>query len=276
MLGAWAGLGFAMAGARPGRLETQAQAEAITMPAQEIQPPIDFDRAALTWTTKTGSHGRWRLAASATAWSRAKGPDELYVLAPMVGAGDVYGAGRLPRDPPYTFQVLASRRRHAIIREAATNTFVADSADGNDSLFESVDIHDPRHEGPQLVMADLVVDRIAHLWPLTCRVRARTRAGDDMEWLLDFPVNHINAKLASGVPLFQVETGPVLVPDALVSEPGASRNADFVLAYVFFNRLDRVDLSLAARSGTDGRRAFALFGRLNNVAIELFGSGGRR
>ena len=64
---------------------------------------IDFERACLAWTTKSGSVGRWRVIAAAT-----DAAGDQFVLAPMVMAGDVYGAGRLPLDPPYSFQICAS------------------------------------------------------------------------------------------------------------------------------------------------------------------------
>ena len=74
----------------------------------EAIPVTDFDRAYLAWTTKAGSHGRWRLIASAIPVSGSGRAGEQFVLAPMVMAGDVYGTGRLPLDPPYSFQIWAS------------------------------------------------------------------------------------------------------------------------------------------------------------------------
>lgn len=74
----------------------------------DLLPPIDFERAHLTWTTRDGSHGRWRLVASAIARSRNGGWQDRVVLVPMVMAGDVYGTGKLPRDLPYSYQFIAS------------------------------------------------------------------------------------------------------------------------------------------------------------------------
>ena len=82
-------------------------------------PPLDFERANLTWVTKGNSRGRWRLIASAARWSPHAGEHDRFVLAPRIMAGDVYGAGMLPLDPPYGFQIAASRAafHHARFRK---------------------------------------------------------------------------------------------------------------------------------------------------------------
>ena len=53
-------------------------------------PLLDFDRAYLSWRTKSASsQGGWRLIASAMSWSPHAGWSERTVLAPEVMAGDV-------------------------------------------------------------------------------------------------------------------------------------------------------------------------------------------
>jgi hypothetical protein len=218
---------------------------------------IDFERASLAWTTMTGSIGRWRIIASALDHT-----GERFVLAPMVMAGDVYGTGRLPLDPPYSFQIWASSRRHAILRDSLTATRIEDSGADNDEIFTQVDIHAPALTSPRIDPA-----RVSTTWPLTARLQV---AGQDrMRWLLDFPVNHINHGRVRGEDAFHVETGPILMPATLVE--GARGKNDFALAYIFFNRLDRADLALwGPRAGHIGR-AFVHFGRLEGVVIEMYG-----
>ena len=218
---------------------------------------IDFERACLTWKTKSGSVGRWRVIASAT-----DGTGERFVLAPMVMAGDVYGSGRLPLDPPYSFQIWASSRRHMILRDAMTASPVDDSAADNDEIFTQLDIHAPALTSPRVAL-----DRTSTAWPLTARLQVTGR--DGMRWLLDFPVNHINHAQVRGEDAFHVETGPILVPATLVA--GAPAKSGFALAYVFFNRPDQVDLALwGPRAGQPGR-AYVHFGRLEDVAIHMYG-----
>ena len=84
---------------------------------------------------------------------------------------------------------------------------------------------------------------IAASWPLTACVELRDRNGD--RWQLEFPVQHINAATVDHKPAFQVETGPILIPGSCISQvKEASVNGGFALAYMFFNRADRVDLAV--------------------------------
>ena len=226
---------------------------------------VDFARASLAWETKSGSHGRWRLIASALIWPEGGGEPEQHVLAPMVMAGDVYGAGRLPLDPAYSYQIIASARRHTIIRDYPNGLPARDTSTENSELFTRLDIHAPALQARRLDGAELTPQSIDRAWPLTARIAGAGAAG---RWLADFPVGHINVTQGGR---FQVETGPALIPRAAVDVDDVSDIGGFVLAYVFFNRLDRIDLSLWGRAAT--ARAYTHFGRLTDVAVELFGGG---
>jgi len=74
---------------------------------------VDFERARISWTTKAGINGSWRVIATACPQNSA---DCIY-LAPAVMAGKIFGADRLPLDPPFSYQLVATRDRHAMIRE---------------------------------------------------------------------------------------------------------------------------------------------------------------
>jgi hypothetical protein len=226
---------------------------------------VDFARARLAWETKSGSHGRWRVIASALIWPEGSGEPERHVLAPMVMAGDVYGAGRLPLDPAYSYQMIASARRHAIIRDYPGGSPDRDTAAANSELFTRLDIETPALKGKPLDATKLTPRGVDQAWPLTVRIAG---SGPTGRWLVDFPVGHIN--VADGG-RFQVETGPVLLPRTAIGTADASEIGGFVLAYVFFNRLDRVDLSLWGRAAT--ARAFTHFARLTGVTVALFGGG---
>ncbi len=235
-----------------------------------IPLPMDFERAALSWVTGAGSSGHWRVVASATAWSQAEGVIRQHVLAPQVLAGDVYGAGRLPLDPPYTFQVLASAQDHTILREALSEGTVSDNSAINSSVFEKLTIRDVRTTWRPLDMNDIVAC-VDHVWPLSARIRARVDYGPD--WLLDFPVQHFNTMHVGPTPAFQVETGPILVPNTLIENEKDSPVEDFKLAYVFFNKTNVVDLMLWSydQGRIRTRRTFSQFKRLENVIVEIYG-----
>lgn len=230
-------------------------------------PPIDFALASLTWRTKSGIVGRWRLVAAARP--TREGAAGQVVLAHMVMAGDVFGRGRLLREPAYSFQIFASTRRHVIIREYGVAAAGADSMAENAETFHSLRIDAPRLTSARSV--DLGSPQAESLpWPLTARIRAIGRAGE--AWLLEFPIAHINHRVTSGKAEFQAETGPVLIPDALLPVSDPSPLGGFELAYLFFDRLDRVDLALFRQvwSGRQSARHFARFARVEAALVEVY------
>jgi hypothetical protein len=100
-------------------------------------------------------------------------------------------------------------------------------------------------------------------WPLTARLYV-SKAGVDH--VIDFPVHHLNTKAGA----FQIETGPVLVPASLVQDAKLPVDG-FALAFVFFNRLDRVDLAICGPIRQDSnRRAYTYFARWEGMLIELY------
>ena len=156
-----------------------------------------------------------------------------------------------------------------ILREAPAGSPKDDSAAENVEIFTAVDLHTPPLKSDRIDLKRMSTDDA--LWPLTTRLRVTGSNGE--RWLLDFPVNHINHGRVLGTEMFHVETGPVLVPSTLVDAAGDSARSGFVLAYVFFNRPDRVDLAIWGPTPLGGttRRAYVHFGRLDDVAIEMYG-----
>ena len=233
--------------------------------ATSCPPPMDFERASLAWVTKDGSHGRWRVIACTTSWSPLLGAHDRFVLSPRIMAGDVYGAGKLPLDPPYGFQIIASAERHVIIRDFEGDLSSRDSSNRNLEIFSKLSIEAPLLDTVR-VDGDLLTPKsLPRSWPLTARLRI---SNGGVEHLIAFPVLHLNTK-EGGV--FQVETGPVLLPSALTDDPALSMDG-FALVFVFFNRLDRVDLAIwgPARAGA-ARRGYVHFARRDGIVIELYG-----
>jgi hypothetical protein len=239
-------------------------------------PLLDFDRAYLSWRTKSASsQGRWRLIASAMSWSPHSGWSERTVLAPEVMAGDVFGSGRLPLNPPYRFQILASAHRHAILRDYGPAAPPRDSSAANLEVFSAMHFEEVTRQPRPVGTASLVPEGLSEVWPLTARIQAP--ALDGSTWLLEFPVDHLNHRDAGHAVEFQIETGPVLIPAVLVETTGVTVLDGFCLAYVFFNRLDRVDLALYGSAVPGGMpiRGYVGFGRIENAAIELHGGPNR-
>jgi hypothetical protein len=230
-------------------------------------PPVDFSRAYLSWRLKDGTTGQWRVIAS--AYQAGAEEADRFVLAPMVMAGNVFGSGRLPKDPPYSFQFLASSRRHAVLRDFGPGTSPGDSAAENGEVFAAVMIETPPLRATRIDVAALAAEKPTELWPMTARVTVQKQPGP--AWILEFPVNHLNHRKAGGVASFQIETGPVLVPEALIEGARVTRAGGFALAYAYFNRSDRVDLALFGPTAMPERgRGYVHFERLDGLDIELF------
>jgi len=241
---------------------------------QAPHPVIDFTRSRLVWTTKAGSSGHWSVIASASLISPTHQALDQFVLAPAVMAGDVYGSGRLPKEPPFSFQIFASRRQHTIVREPDISTAPAltmDSTASNDSAFEKLAIDVAEENRNTIDLDKLSNEAVSTSWPLTANVELCRPNGD--RWVLSFPVNHINIATIDGKNVFQVETGPVLIPHALISPTSpASVMSGFAIGYVFFNRSDRIDVALwgPREIGNVASREFRHYERLE-AKVTLFG-----
>lgn len=217
---------------------------------------IDFDRARIAWTTHDGSHGLWRIVATA----RRETDGEAWYLAPGVMAGDVYGQGQLPLEPPYSFQFIASRDKHVMLREAVDTASVQDTVAPHSATFSKLIIDAPETDA-EAVPAAAARER----WPVAARIFAIGASG--ARWTLEFPVGHINVR--DNPPAWQVETGPVIVPCELIDIAGAAKPGGLQLAFAFFSRSDQLDLLAFGALGSD-RRAFQHFARLKGAAISLF------
>jgi hypothetical protein len=222
-----------------------------------VMQAVDFERARISWITKDGTEGSWRVIATA----RPQDPADCIYLAPAVMAGKIFGAERLPLDPPYSYQLIATRQRHAIVREDEVAGNMDSEAD-HDRTFLAFDIHAPMRPAMRLQMEDLNARVLAQDWPVSVRL-SKVSPGGSM-WALEFPASHINTR--SGA--VQVETGPVLVPRDVIDIAGASVIGGCYLAYVFFNRPDRADL-LAWGPGNHSRRGFVRFARLDGIEAEI-------
>lgn len=226
---------------------------------------IDFNRARMEWMLPTGIRGSWRLIASAS--STHAGSDSDVYLAAGVMAGQIFGDRQLPIDPPFSYHVIASRTRHAMIRNGATSGPGSDTIASNQPAFKSLDFHLPIVTGQRI---DLASGDVANHWPLQVRVVAQDRERGD--WILQFPVSHVSDQHAPNGRQFQIETGPVLVPKQLLESSGIPPIGDHHLAYVFFNQLDRMDLLILGRESekTSGSREFRHVQRISNVAIDVY------
>lgn len=221
---------------------------------------VDFERARILWTTKAGIKGSWRVIASACQQDAA---DCIY-LAPVVMAGNIFGADRLPLDPPYSYQLIATRDRHAIVREDEASGNKDSEAD-NGTAFSSFDIYAARHGAKLIEIGTRDLATVTQLWPMSARLNVRGQRGT--LWNLEFPVNHISTRTGN-VTEFQIESGPVLIPRDVLDIAEASIIGGCYLAYVFLNKTSQVDL-LAWGPTSKSRRSFVRFARIDGVEAEI-------
>lgn len=218
---------------------------------------LDFERARISWTTKGGGiNGSWRIIATACPQDTT---DCIY-LAPAVMAGNIFGTDRLPLDPPFSYQLIATRDRHAIVRESEASG-TKDSEAGHGASFSSFDIHAPRHAAKSVDIGALD-SAVAQMWPLSIRLNARGQRGGS--WDLEFPLSHISTR----GPEFQLETGPALIPCDLINIADASIVGGCYLAYVFVNNASQVDL-LAWGPAGNHHRNFVHFARIGGIKTDI-------
>ena len=217
---------------------------------------IDFDRARIAWTTHDGSHGLWRIIATA----RRETDGEAWYLAPGVMAGDVYGQGQLPLQPPYSFQFIASRDKHVMLREAVDTASVQDSGGAALGHVQQADhrCSRDRSRGSAGRCCAGAVAAWPHASPRSARAaragRSNFRSG--------------TSTCATTRRAWQVETGPIIVPCELIDIAGAAKPGGLQLAFAFFSRPDQLDLLAFGALGSD-RRAFQYFAGLKVAAISL-------
>ena len=130
---------------------------------------IDFTRAKIAWTTHDRSRGLWRVASAARCETGAA-----WYLAFGVMAGDVYGQGRLPLQPAYSFQFAASCERHVMFREPHEAANVEDTDADNASVFRDLTIEAPEIAADVVALGSTDV-RLG--WPLTARLSTVGRSG---------------------------------------------------------------------------------------------------
>ena len=221
---------------------------------------MDFERSRISWTLKGDDiNGSWRIIATACR----QDPADCIYLAPAVMAGTIFGTDRLPIEPPFSYQLVATGGRHAMVREGEASGR-SDSEADHGATFSSFEIHAPRHAKERLETGALASGAVTQQWPLSVRLKARGQRGD--LWNLEFPLSHISTRAAE----FQMETGPVLIPRDLIEIPDASIVAGCYLAYIFLNKASQVDL-LAFGPGGNQRRSFVHFARIGGIETEIFG-----
>ncbi len=179
-------------------------------------------------------------------------------------AGKIFGEDRLPLDPPYSYQLIATRKRHAIVRdgEASGNK---DSEADNETIFSSFDIQALRRAAKSIEIEVLNVGKVTRLWPITVRLNARAQRGE--MWSLEFPVSHISMRSGNAV-AFQIESGPRTYPARLGRYCGGFDHWR-VLSSLRLSQQDEAG-RLAGMGATNSvGRGFVEFARIGGIEKEI-------
>jgi hypothetical protein len=221
---------------------------------------IDFARSYLVFrSTRVNHTPRLQLDAACTL-SGLSGPDgaprRFVLTCPCIGEHMYLPAG-LIQQPPYEFLMVAEHRReYAILRRHATVPAAGTLPEAH-RLGEAMST---RSGVPAPVVAlDVSLATHAQVRPATSH--ADLRAALDAGWpvlgrttylaedgqttvALEYPVKVLN--VAVDRPLWQVDTGPVLVPDLSPSGPGdpGPLAGRFNLAFLVYNTWDRAEIAL--------------------------------
>lgn len=203
---------------------------------------IDFSASYLSWLTrKEESYGRFQLEAACTIRGFSSEKTETYYLAPAVIAGNVYAKNDLVKQPVYLFQIAASQGRHVIFRTFVSHVDDRNSFDNNSKLFEEFEFYISRKEAVVLKDFDDIDFHFQQHNSMSARMCYETQQHIQIE--IEFPIKHINIQRERR--LFQVETGPILIPsETLDDRLSEDQGCFFNTAFVHFNRLDSAEITL--------------------------------
>jgi hypothetical protein len=183
-------------------------------------------------------------------------------------AGDVFGTGRLPRDPPYTYQLIATRERHAILR-AGDDFGNEDTEAANSTIFKVFNVHTPRIAARPMPLEETTSLTLEQFWPLSACLKVRSQTGD--LWILEFPVNHISSQ-TTPAQLLQIESGPIIVPHDILEISDASIIGNCYLCYAFLNKASQLDLlAWGPTHVAKARRSFSHFARITVMEARIWG-----
>ena len=193
----------------------------------------DFSRSFVTFVTRErANNARIQVEARCAITDARNGSTEEYFLVASCKGEDTYGSGVLFLEPSYDFCGIFSAREFILIR-AGVPYHARDTVGANRDLFEDVLFHisvaqavalDTNEAIVHATLANRLINGRVEIADPTGRYRAS----------IEFPIKTMNVNDIRN--LYQVDTGPVLVPDF----PSARERMveRFDLAYVAYNRPD--------------------------------------
>ena len=236
---------------------------------------IDFSASYLTWLTRKGrSYGRFQIDAACVIRDPCSGKSETYYLAPAVVAGNVYAENDLVKQPIYLFQIAVSDKRHVVFRTFVPDGDVQISFDKNSKLFEEIEFHITRNEAAVLKDFDDIDLRFQQHNSISAYMSYETAQHGRLE--VEFPIKHMNIQKERR--LFQVETGPILVPSEVPADsPSYGKRFSFNTAFIHFSCFDCAEITLNVPDCVNGE-TMCFFPQVKklNPQIVLMADNGKR
>jgi hypothetical protein len=221
-----------------------------------VDNACDFQRSFMTWdhapstepdphpyarhNTPFGNKARVQLEALVDVLDEASGRSERFVLIAPCRTEWVYAAERLFQVPSREYRNIYSATEQRSMGKGITFEDERTRGAPLGEAFPSLVIDVQRFaetrvlETPEAICAATVANA-----PLVGRTEfADRRRGE--RYVLEYPIKTMNHRPEAGS--FQVDTGPLLVPDEASEQPRAIDRLE--LAHVAYNRLDRAEFIL--------------------------------
>ena len=227
---------------------------------------IDFSSSWLTWLTKKEkSYGRFQLDAACTIRDISRNKVSKYYLSNAVIAGNVYAKNNLVKKPVYLFQIAASNELHVIFRTFVSHANEQSHLYENTALFEEVKFRIVKKEAIQLRDFDEINFYFQHHKSISALISYSL--GQDCRIEIEFPIKHINIQKERR--LFQVETGPVLIPVKLPADsPSTLEEYTFDTAFVHFNHLDGAEFTKSVPTPV-GQETMSFFSQVVKMKLRI-------
>lgn len=195
----------------------------------------DFGRSFATFTTQ-GRGNNARIQVEAICDLSVGGKTTRYVLVASCKSEDTYAEDNLFRQPNYDFCAIFSDTQYDIIRVYLPLTGEWRDPGPIEHRFEGVSIDLRMAEGAGCASAEEIVRTTLANAPLVGITELSDQASG-MTARLEYPIKTMNVNDLQW--LWQVDTGPVIVPDFGREVPLAIQRLD--LAFVACNRPDRAE-----------------------------------
>ena len=204
-------------------------------------PVIDFGRSFVTFFTmpaQGNSIARIQIDAACTVTDEPAGTTETYYLSAACRSEHMYLVDGLFQMPNYEFCGIFSHDRCLLIRTHWTRDRDWHEPGLNSVRFARVAIDLQTYPSPRrLTTVEEIVAATLANEPLVASTLLRDEAGDRRA-LLTYPIKTQN--VVEAPPRFQVDTGPLLVPNFKATASNPIERFD--LAHVVYNRLTQAEL----------------------------------